>query len=150
MGRAPNGKQKLLKKYVDRENEEGRSVMVVKCQGYLLSSPSRIDESKTDRIPVQVSHETVRTLSQNLRCNDWEGLRGFASTATRKMRVREYLIDLAKACKEERKEDAVLMVMDESYGHVNHCTVTPWYTEEQTRSSTKCKGECVIIVHTTT
>lgn len=73
MEKGHHGTYRLLKKYVDWENEQGRSVTVVKCHGYSSSKPSKpssVDELQAERIPVHISHETVRTCLHNLGYND--------------------------------------------------------------------------------
>lgn len=150
-GKAPDGTSRYLKQFVDRENEEGRSVTAVDCQRYLASMPSTDDQSdEASRTPVKVCNETVRTWLRGLGYRHMEGKKGFAPTEARKARVREYLIDLARACAQEREDSAVLVFMDESYCHVNHCRTTSWYTENQTKSNAKCKGGRLIIVHAIT
>lgn len=147
-GKAPAGTSTYLKQYVDRQNELGRSVTAVECHRYLASEPSdTADPEEAFRIPVRVSRQTVCTWLHQIGYGYKEAKKGFTPTEARKARVREYLIDLSKALKEEKDDRAVLVFMDESYCHVNHCRTTSWFGKGETRVNTKSKGGRVIIVH---
>ena len=149
-GKAPLGTSLYLKKYVDSENEAGRSVTAVATAHWLASEPQD-GAWDADRIPVHVSHQTVSNWLHKLGYTHREGKKVFAPTEQRKARIREYLIDLAKARAGAQKDDGdVLVYMDESYVHVNHKRGTSWFTEGQGKSSTPCNGSRVIIVHAIT
>lgn len=109
--KAPDGTSRSLRKYVDKKNQERCRITAVKCQGYLAREPSGNDGSEADRIPIHVSHRTVRTATGRVKMY-------LAPTETREARIREYPTDLARACEEERKRGAVWVPMDGSYCHV--------------------------------
>lgn len=69
------------------------------------------------------------------------------STKGRKARVSEYLIDPLKVCEIEREESALLVSMDETYCHVNHCKTESWRDPNQMKSNTKRRWGHVTIVH---
>lgn len=148
---APPGTTRRLREKVEQINQEGRQVTAKELRKWLGSEPSDDEEGRT---PVQVSHKTVCNWLHALGFHRAEGKRGYTLTEERKARVREYLIDFAKAYELDRDEMSPykIVYMDESYLHVNHKSNFSWFTVDGDHRSANSNGDGqrIIIVHAIT
>lgn len=89
------------------------SVATVDLQEWLKSEPDQNDEFDRNRVPVNVTSQTVGRWLKRMGYHFLEGNPGYTVTEERKARIREYLIDLSAAEAKERAGSHVLVYMDE-------------------------------------